>query len=154
MKVKASLARFRLIRVCLAGAAARPAVLRRGKLCRDKIPLTVPLIYHPTATTLTGSLSLPTSIFANPVYAPRPTYPGSRLEPFPAIRLAAVTFSTPKLAIDEEYAFVCGALTEWLQEEGLSAVNGPWEQAWVTYSTESESPHVNECWIEVAAGKH
>lgn len=119
---------------------------------QTKIPLTVPLIYRPGATTLTGSLPLPTSLFLNPIYAPKPTYPGSKLEPFPAIRMAAVTFSTTQLATDVEYSFACGALTQWLVEQGVSPAPGPWQQAWATYSTQSESPHINECWVAVAAG--
>lgn len=119
---------------------------------QTKIPLTVPLIYRPGVSSLTGSLPLPTSLFRNPTYAPKPTYPGSKLEPFPAIRVAAFTFSTPQLATDVEYSFACGALTEWLVEQSVNPVPGPWQQAWATYSTQSESPHINECWIEVAAG--
>jgi hypothetical protein len=96
-------------------------------------------------------MAIPTSAFPNPVYAPRPTYPGTDLEPFPAIRISAITFTTPQIATDLQYSFACGQLTQWLVQQGLDPISGPWEQAWVTYSKESPSPHVNECWIEVAA---
>ena len=79
-----------------------------------KIPQTVPLIYRPSASTLVGSMAIPTSAFPNPIYAPRPTYPSTKLEPFPAIRIAAFTFSTPQIANDNQYSFACGELTEWL----------------------------------------
>ena len=56
-----------------------------------KIPLTVPLIYRPRGQALLASMALPTSDFPNPAFAPKPLI-YSTLEPFPAIRIAALTF--------------------------------------------------------------
>ena len=116
-----------------------------------KVPLTVPLIYRPQANTnLLASMAIPTSDFPNPTYAPRPSY-FSILEPFPAIRIAALTFETPALATDIQYSFACGELQEILTLQGVAPVAGPWGQAWVTYSARAATPHINECWMQVPA---
>lgn len=113
-----------------------------------KVPLTVPLIYRPQGQTLLASLAIPTSVFPSAADAPRPTA-FSALEPFPAIRVAALTFVTPALASDVQYAFACGELQEVLALQGLAPVDGPWSEAWVTYSGRAAPVHVNECWAQV-----
>ena len=113
-----------------------------------KVPLTVPLIYRPTGPNLMASMALPTSDYPNPALAPKASY-YSELEPFPAIRIASLTFETPALATDLQYSFACGELQEILTLEGVAPVTGPWQQAWVTYSVRTASPHINECWMQV-----
>ena len=115
-----------------------------------KVPLTVPLIYRPQANTLLASMAIPTSDFPNPVFAPKPSF-YSVMEPFPAIRIAALSFETPALATDVQYSFACGELQEIVTLQGSVPVPGPWSQAWVTYSGRAASPHVNECWIAIKA---
>ena len=45
-------------------------------------------------------MALPTSVFPNPALAPKPSSFADVLEPFPAIRIAALSFETPQLATD------------------------------------------------------
>jgi hypothetical protein len=114
---------------------------------------TVPLIYRPSLganPSLTASMALPTSVFPNPASAPRPSE-FDKEEAFPAITIAAFRFDTPAIATDLQYSYACGQLGQWASERGLAPIPGPWAQAWVTYSTEAASPHVNECWAQVAA---
>ena len=116
-----------------------------------KVPLTVPLIYRSQANTnLLASMAIPTSDFPQPAFAPKPSY-FSVLEPFPAIRIASLSFDTPALATDLQYSFACGELQEILALQGISPVAGPWSQAWVTYSGRAATPHINECWMAIPA---
>jgi hypothetical protein len=117
-----------------------------------QVPRTVPLIFRPTTGSrggLSASMALPTSVYPNPANAPRPSSFVDVLEPFPAIRIAALSFQTPELATDIQYSFACGELQEILTLQGITPVAGPWSQAWVTYSGRASATFVNECWIEV-----
>ena len=118
-----------------------------------QVPRTVPLIFRPTTAGsgggLSASMALPTSVFPNPALAPKPSSFADVLEPFPAIRIAALSFETPQLATDIQYSFACGELQEILTLQGIAPVAGPWSQAWVTYSGRASATFVNECWIEV-----
>lgn len=117
----------------------------------QKVPRTVPLIYRPQVNgDLKASMALPTSDFPNPEYAPKPSY-YDVAEPFPAIRIAALAFTTPAIATDVQYSFACGELLTLLAVEGVAPVAGPWSQAWVTYSARADKKHFNACWMQVPA---
>jgi len=117
-----------------------------------RVPTTVPLIFRPQASSLMASMAIPTSDYPSPAFAPRPEF-NSVLEPFPAIRIAALTFETAALATDLEYSFSCGELMEALTLLGITPVAGPWSQAWVTFSGRAASPHINECWMAIPGKK-
>jgi hypothetical protein len=115
-----------------------------------KVPLTVPLIYRPQASTaLLASMAIPPLTFPTLRMPPGPptTAPWSPSPPF-ALTLA---FETPALATDVEYSSACGELQEILTLQGIAPVAGLWRQAWVTYSGRTAAPHVNECWMQVPA---
>ena len=115
----------------------------------QRVPVTVPILYRPEGQNLLASMALPTSLFPNSAFAPQPTA-FSTFEPFPAIRIAALTFQTPALATDVDYAFACGELNEILTLEGIKRVTGPWAEAWATYSGRAAEVHINECWMAVS----
>jgi hypothetical protein len=121
-----------------------------------KVPRTVPLLYRPVPgafgadQAVSASMAVPPSVYPSPSLAPAPTA-FSKIETFPAARIAAVTFETAAAATDLDYVFACGELAEKMAENGFEpiAAGGAWAQAWATYSGRDASPHVNECWLGV-----
>lgn len=117
----------------------------------QRVATTVPLIYRWPGgpAKILASMALPTSVFPDPGLAPAPDV--GVFEPFPPIRVLALSFVTAVAATDTDYALHCGEVAQKAADSGLTPVAGAWEQAWVTYSGRDAAQHVNECWVQVKA---
>ena len=117
----------------------------------EDIPLTTPLIWRPDpAGTWIASFALPPSMFRTVASAPGPTLPSTELEYFSNKRVAAFGFYSIELAVQGDYEAACTSLATWIQAQGLTPVPGDWQEAWVTYNTESQvGLRFNECWAEI-----